>query len=154
MRPQHVTSVLTKQLSKAEAGTKTATAVDESLSKQQKALVLRQQLASINAELQRLEFDNFDLYGIGNALEDENEPEAPACRVAALHPSTEIRCNAAEDSSARDGQKENERRASIKVGEAPMLVLSPASSEVQRARKAAKAIRAPNVTVRSSFDAL
>jgi hypothetical protein len=116
---------------------------NEPLSKQQKALVLRQQLASINAELQRLEFDNFDLYGIGNALEDEDELEAPACRVAALHASTEIRHNAAEDPSTRDGQKENERRASIKVGEVPMLILSPTSSEVQRARKAAKAIRAP-----------
>jgi len=43
--------VLTKQLSIAVVSTKIATAVNESLSKQQKALFLCQQLAAINAEL-------------------------------------------------------------------------------------------------------
>ncbi|KAH8987330.1 ATP-dependent protease La [Lactarius akahatsu] len=55
LRLQHVTNVLAKQLSIVEVSSKIATAVDESLSKQQKALFLRQQLAAISAELQRLE---------------------------------------------------------------------------------------------------
>ncbi len=56
--------------------TKIATDVDESLSKQQKALFLHQQLAVINA---------------GNVVEDEDELEALTCRVGALPASTEVR---------------------------------------------------------------
>ncbi|KAF8497934.1 hypothetical protein F5888DRAFT_1803386 [Russula emetica] len=44
LRLQHVTHLLTKQLSIAEVSTKIAMAVDKSLSKRQKALFLRQQL--------------------------------------------------------------------------------------------------------------
>ena len=91
LRLQHVTTVLTKQLSIAEVSTKIATAVDESLSKQQKALFLRQQLAAINAELQRLEVGNSDLHGTGNAVEDEDELEALARRVDGLPAGTEVR---------------------------------------------------------------
>jgi ATP-dependent Lon protease len=91
LRLQHVTTVLTKQLSIAEVSTKIATAVDESLSKQQKALFLRQQLAAINAELQRLEVGNSDFHGTGNVVEDEDELEALARRVDALPPGTEVR---------------------------------------------------------------
>ncbi|KAI9435502.1 ATP-dependent protease La [Lactarius indigo] len=57
LRLQHVTNVLAKQLSIVEVSSKIATAVDESLSKQQKALFLRQQFA---AELQQDE-DELDL---------------------------------------------------------------------------------------------
>ena len=70
MRLQHVTHVLTKQLSIAEVSTKIATAAEESLSKQQKALFLRQQLA---AELQRVEPANTDLHGSRNIFEDEDD---------------------------------------------------------------------------------
>lgn len=91
MRLLHVTNVLTKQLSIAEVSTKIATAVDESLSKQQKAFFLRQQLAAINAELQRLELGNSDLHGTGNAVEDEDELEALTRRVDALPAGTEVR---------------------------------------------------------------
>ncbi len=71
--------------------TKIATDVDESLSKQQKALFLHQQLAVINAELQRLEVGNSDLHGTGNVVEDEDELEALTCRVGALPAGTEVR---------------------------------------------------------------
>lgn len=91
MRLQHVTNVLTKQLSIAEVSTKIATAVDESLSKQQKTLFLRQQLAAINAELQRLELGNSDLHGTGNTVEDEDELEALSRRVDTLPVGTEVR---------------------------------------------------------------
>jgi ATP-dependent Lon protease len=91
LRLQHVTNVLTKQLSIAEVSTKIATAVDESLSKQQKALFLRQQLAAINAELQRLEPGNADLHGTGNAVEDEDELDALVRRVDTLPAGTEVR---------------------------------------------------------------
>jgi ATP-dependent Lon protease len=76
--------VLTKQLSIAEVGTKIATAVDESLLKQQKALFLRQQLAAINAELQRLEPTNADMHGSGNITEDEDDLDVLVRRVDAL----------------------------------------------------------------------
>ena len=46
----------------AQVSKKTAIAVDESLSNQQKALFLRQQLAAINVELQPLNVGNSDLY--------------------------------------------------------------------------------------------
>jgi len=65
-------TVLTQQLPIGEVRTKIAVAVDESLSKQQKALLLCQQLATINAGLQRLEVGNSDLHGFGNAVEDED----------------------------------------------------------------------------------
>ncbi|KAI0297950.1 hypothetical protein BC826DRAFT_999741 [Russula brevipes] len=91
LRLQHVTNVLTKQLSIAEVSTKIATAVDESFSKQQKALFLRQQLAAINAELQRLEPGNADLHGTGNAVEDEDELDALVRRVDTLPAGTEVR---------------------------------------------------------------
>jgi ATP-dependent Lon protease len=83
--------VLTKQLSIAEVSTKIATAVDESLSKQQKALFLRQQLAAINAELQRLEPANTDLHGSGNIAEDEDDLDVLVRRVDALPAGTEVR---------------------------------------------------------------
>ncbi|KAH8976771.1 hypothetical protein EDB83DRAFT_2643500 [Lactarius deliciosus] len=63
LRLQHVTNLLAKQLSIIQVSSKIATAVDKSLSKQQKALFLRQQLATINAKLQRLEPGNTDLHG-------------------------------------------------------------------------------------------
>lgn len=65
LRPQHVTNVLAKQLSVVEVSSK-ITAVDESLSKQQKALFLCQQLAAINTELHRPEQGNTDLHRTGN----------------------------------------------------------------------------------------
>jgi hypothetical protein len=91
LRLQHVTHVLIKQLSIAEVSTKIATAVDESLSKQQKALFLRQQLAAINAELQRLEPGNTDLHGTGSVAEDEDDLDALVRRVDALPAGTEVR---------------------------------------------------------------
>jgi ATP-dependent Lon protease len=83
--------VLTKKLSIVEVSTKIATAVDESLSKQQKALFLRQQLAAINAELQRLEPANPDLHGSGNIAEDEDDLDVLVRRVDALPAGTEVR---------------------------------------------------------------
>ena len=62
------------------------------LSKQQKALFLRQQRAAINSELQGLEVGNSDLHGTGNAVEDGDELEALARRVGSLPTSTEVRC--------------------------------------------------------------
>ena len=91
LRLQHVTHVLTKQLSIVEVSTKIATAVDESLSKQQKALFLRQQLAAINAELQRLEPTNADLHGSGNIAEDEDDLDVLVRRVDTLPAGTEVR---------------------------------------------------------------
>jgi ATP-dependent Lon protease len=89
LRLQHVTHVLTKQFSIAEVSTKIATAVDESLSKQEKAHFLRRQLAAINAELQRLEPGNTDLHG--NVAEDEDDLDALVRRVDALPAGTEVR---------------------------------------------------------------
>jgi ATP-dependent Lon protease len=66
LRVQHVTNVLAKQLSIIEVSSKIATVADESLSKQQRALFLRQQLAAISAELQHLSPGNTDLHGTGN----------------------------------------------------------------------------------------
>lgn len=91
LRLQHVTHVLTKQFSIVEVSTKVATAVDESLSKQHKALFLRQQLAAINAELQRLEPGNTDLHGTGGVAEDEDDLDALGRRVDALPAGTEVR---------------------------------------------------------------
>ncbi|KAI0270715.1 Lon protease C-terminal proteolytic domain-containing protein [Gloeopeniophorella convolvens] len=91
MRLQHVTNVLTKQLSIAEVSTKIASAVDESLSKQQKALFLRQQLAAINAELQRLDPGNTDIHGTGNGVEDEDELDTLTRKVDTLPAGSEIR---------------------------------------------------------------
>ena len=91
LRLQHVTNVLAKQLSIVEVSSKIATAVDESLSKQQKALFLRQQLAAINAELQRLEPGNTDLHGTGNGQEDEDELELLIRRVDTLPAGSEVR---------------------------------------------------------------
>jgi ATP-dependent Lon protease len=82
--------VLTQQLSIAEVSTKIATAVDESLSKQQKALFLRQQLAAINTELQRLEPVNADLHGSGNIAEDGDDLDVLVRRVDALPAGTEV----------------------------------------------------------------
>ena len=83
--------MLTKQLSIAEVCTKIATAVDESLSKQQKGLSLRQQLAVINAELQRLKPANANLHGSGNIAEDEDDLDVLVRRVDALPSGTEVR---------------------------------------------------------------
>lgn len=91
LRLQHVTHVLTKQLSIVEVSTKIATAVDESLFKQQKALFLRQQLAAINAELQRLEPANADLHSGGNIAEDEDDLDVLVRRVDTLPAGTEVR---------------------------------------------------------------
>jgi len=79
------------QPSIAEVSTKIATAVDEPLSKQQKAVFLRQQFAAINTELERLEVGNSDLHGTGNAVEDEDELEELTYRVDALPAGTEVR---------------------------------------------------------------
>ena len=81
---QHVTNVLAKQLSIVGVSSKITTAVDESLSKRQKALFLCQQLATINAELQRLEPGNTDLHGTVNGQEDEDKLELLICRVDTL----------------------------------------------------------------------
>ncbi|KAI9459929.1 ATP-dependent protease La [Lactarius psammicola] len=91
LRLQHVTNVLAKQLSIVEVSSKIATAVDESLSKQQKALFLRQQLAAINAELQRLDPGNTDLHGTGNGQEDEDEIDLLIRRVESLPVGSEVR---------------------------------------------------------------
>ena len=91
LRLQHVTHVLTKQLSIVEVSTKIATAVDDSLSKQNKAHFLRQQLAAINAELQRLEPGSTDLHGTGGVAEDEDDLDALVRRVDALPAGTEVR---------------------------------------------------------------
>ncbi|KAH9022784.1 ATP-dependent protease La [Lactarius pseudohatsudake] len=90
LRLQHVTNVLAKQLSIVEVSSKIATAGDESLSKQQKALFLRQQLAAISAELQRLEPGNTDLHGTGNGVEDEDELDLLIRRVDSL--SVAVKC--------------------------------------------------------------
>lgn len=78
-------------MSIAEVSTKIATAVDESLSKQQKAFFLRQQLAAINAELQRLEPASTDLHGTAVSIEDEDELETLIRRVDALPAGSEVR---------------------------------------------------------------
>ena len=70
---------------------KIATAVDESLSKQQKPLFLRQQLAVINDELQRLEPANANLHGSGNIAEDEDDLDVLVRRIDALPAGTEVR---------------------------------------------------------------
>src|SRR6266571_3129178 len=62
-----------------------------SLSKQQKALFLRQQLAAINAELQRLDPGNTDLHGTGNGVEDEDEIDLLIRRVDSLPMGSEVR---------------------------------------------------------------
>jgi len=51
---------------------------------------LRQQLAAINAELQRLEPANTDLHGSGNIAEDEDDPDALVRRVGPLPAGTEV----------------------------------------------------------------
>ncbi|KAH9177277.1 hypothetical protein EDB89DRAFT_1530974 [Lactarius sanguifluus] len=89
LRLQHVTNVLAKQLSIVEVSSKTATAVDESLSKQQKPLFLRRQLAAISA-LQRLERGNTDLHGTGNVVEDEDELDLLIRRVDTLPVGSEV----------------------------------------------------------------
>ncbi|KAH9012795.1 Lon protease C-terminal proteolytic domain-containing protein [Lactarius hengduanensis] len=89
-RLQHVTNVLAKELSIIGVGSKIATAVDESFSKQQKALFLRQQLATINAELQRLESGNTDLHGTGNGVDDEDEFDFLIRRVDTLPTGSEV----------------------------------------------------------------
>lgn len=53
-RIKHATSLFIKLTSISEVSTKIASAVDESLSKQQKEFFLRQQLAAIQAELSAL----------------------------------------------------------------------------------------------------
>ncbi len=65
-----------------------------SLSKQQKALFLRQQLAAINAELQRLDpgnTGNTDLHGTGNGVEDEDEIDLLIRRVDSLPMGSDVR---------------------------------------------------------------
>ncbi|KAH9008059.1 ATP-dependent protease La [Lactarius hengduanensis] len=91
LRLQYVTNVLAKQLSIVEVSSKIATAVDESLSKQQKALFLRQQLAAISAELQRLKPGNTDLHGTGNGVEDEDELDLLIRCVDILPVGSEVR---------------------------------------------------------------
>ena len=78
---QQVTNVLEKQLYIIEVSSEIATTIDESLSKQQKALFLRQQLATINAELQRLSNQGVNLHSTGNGQEDEDELELLIRRV-------------------------------------------------------------------------
>ncbi|KAH9027511.1 hypothetical protein EDB83DRAFT_1916909 [Lactarius deliciosus] len=90
LRLEHVTNVLAKQLSIVQVSSKIATAVDESFSKQQKALFLRQQLATINAELQPLEPGNTDLHGTGNGVEDEDEFDLLIRRVDTLPTGSEV----------------------------------------------------------------
>jgi ATP-dependent Lon protease len=92
LRLQHVTNVLAKQLSIVEVSSKNATAVNESLCKQEKVLFLRQQLAAINAELQHLEQGNTVLHGTGNSQEDEDELELLMRRVDILPAGSEVRC--------------------------------------------------------------
>jgi len=89
--PNHHICSSNTQLSIAEVSTEIPTTVDESLSKQQKVLLLRHYLAAISAELQRLEVRNFDFYGTGNPVEDEGELNVQARRVDVLPASTEIR---------------------------------------------------------------
>ncbi|KAH9177262.1 hypothetical protein EDB89DRAFT_1902501 [Lactarius sanguifluus] len=90
-RFQHVTNVLAKQLSIVEVSSKIAMVVGGSLSRQQKALFLRQELAGINAELQRLEPGNTDLHGTGNGVEDEDELDLLIRRVNTLPVGSEMR---------------------------------------------------------------
>ncbi|KAH9027506.1 ATP-dependent protease La [Lactarius deliciosus] len=90
LRLQHVTNLLAKQLSIVQVSSKIATAIDESFSKQQKALFLRQQLATINAELQPLEPGNTDLHGTGNGVEDEDEFDLLIRRVDTLPTGSEV----------------------------------------------------------------
>ena len=84
-------AVLTKQLSIAAVSMKIATSVDKFVSKQQKALFLRQQLAAINAELQRFELAGTDLHGGGNIAEDEDDLDILVRRVDVLPAGTEVR---------------------------------------------------------------
>jgi len=86
---QHVTNILAKQLSVVEVSSKIATA-STSLFKQQRTLFLRQQLAAINAELQRLDTGNADLHGTGNGIEDEDETDL-LIRVDSLPVGSEVR---------------------------------------------------------------
>ena len=72
LRLQYVTHRFHTAAPTGEVRPKITAAVDESLSKQQKALFLCQQLAAINAGLQRLEVGNSDLHSFGNAVEDED----------------------------------------------------------------------------------
>ncbi|KAH9022770.1 hypothetical protein EDB85DRAFT_1895098 [Lactarius pseudohatsudake] len=74
LRFQHVTNVLSRNNSPSKSAPRLLRlSASLSLSRQQRALFLRQQLAAINAELQRLEPGNTDLHGTGNGVEDEDE---------------------------------------------------------------------------------
>ena len=84
-------AVLTKQLSIAAVSMKIATSVDKFVSKQQKTLFLRQQLAAINVELQRFEPASTDVHGGGNITEDEDDLDILVRRVDALPTGTEVR---------------------------------------------------------------
>ncbi|KAN0142118.1 hypothetical protein V8E53_000580 [Lactarius tabidus] len=90
LRLQHVTNLPAKQLPIVEVSSKIATAVDEFL-QQQKALCLRQQLATINAQLWGLELGNTDLHGTGNGQEDEGDLELLIRHVDTLPTSGEVR---------------------------------------------------------------
>lgn len=129
--------MLTKQLSIAEISTKIATAVGESLSKQQKALFLRQQLAAINAELQRLEPTNTDLHGSGGIPEDEDDLDVLIRRVDALPAGTEVRRVASTEArrlrrippqNAEHGVVRNYVRVSVFFSSPPILSHTTLSS--------------------------
>jgi ATP-dependent Lon protease len=76
------TEILTKQTSISEVSKKIATAVDESLSKQQKEFFLRQQLAAIQRELSTLTKPNTQggtntgAPNTSSELEDDEQQEA------------------------------------------------------------------------------
>ncbi|KAI0045183.1 ATP-dependent protease La [Auriscalpium vulgare] len=99
-RLHHATTLLTKQLSIAEVTTKIASAVDASLSKQQKELFLRQQLSAIQAELQSLQGLGTSVAGAGNGeagseldhdAEGEDELAEVKRKIEALATGSEVR---------------------------------------------------------------
>lgn len=98
------TEIFIKQASISEVSKKIATAVDESLSKQQKEFFLRQQLAAINRELHTLNRPpgtqvggrNKDGSSSGSELDDDEQNEADDMadlkkKIEAMQPGSEER---------------------------------------------------------------
>ncbi|EAU87743.2 ATP-dependent protease La [Coprinopsis cinerea okayama7 len=101
-RLQTATNIFLKQASISEVSRKIASAVDESLSKQQKEFFLRQQLAAIQRELQALQRSNSGTNsnpaeaGSTSELDDDEQHEADDLadlkrRIEAMAPGSEER---------------------------------------------------------------
>ncbi|PFH45178.1 hypothetical protein AMATHDRAFT_71942 [Amanita thiersii Skay4041] len=90
------TEIFFKQASISEVTKKIATAVDESLSKQQKEFFLRQQLAAIQRELNALQRSNPSDGGASSELDDDDQHEADDMadlkrKIEAMAPGSEER---------------------------------------------------------------